>query len=67
MSERSELRGVGRVAYVQCAAGVAGDMLLAALVDAGASTDAVHRSLAALGVEGYTLTFERSVGPVIVS
>ena len=51
--------GAGRVAYVQCAAGVAGDMLLAALVDAGASTDAVDRSLAALGVDGYTLTFER--------
>ena len=34
-------------------------MLLGALVDAGADTDAVHRSLAALGVDGYTLTFER--------
>ena len=60
MSERSDRPGgAGRVAYVQCAAGVAGDMLLAALVDAGASMDAVHRSLAALGVDGYTLTFER--------
>jgi uncharacterized protein (TIGR00299 family) protein len=48
-----------RVAYVQCSAGVAGDMLLGALVDAGADRDAVFDILARIGVDGYALTFER--------
>ncbi|MGH9136825.1 MAG: nickel pincer cofactor biosynthesis protein LarC [Acidimicrobiales bacterium] len=51
---------MSRVAYVQCSAGVAGDMLLGALVDAGADRQAVFAALDGLGVEGYTLTFERT-------
>lgn len=48
-----------RVAWFNCSAGVAGDMVLAALIDAGADRDAVADAIAALGVDGYALTFEQ--------
>ncbi len=48
-----------RIAYAQCSAGVAGDMLLGALVDAGADREAVSAALEGVDVDGYALTFER--------
>ncbi len=48
-----------RIAYMQCSAGVAGDMLLGALVDAGADEQAVYAALGGVALDGYTLTFER--------
>lgn len=47
-----------RIAWFQCGAGVAGDMVLAALVDAGADQFAVMDAIGALGVADWALTFE---------
>ena len=45
-----------RVAYFDCPSGAAGDMILGALVDAGASFDALRDALRALPLVGWELT-----------
>ena len=51
---------MSRVAWFNCAAGTAGDMTLAALVDAGADSFAVGAILGGLKIDDYALTFERT-------
>ncbi len=48
-----------RVAYLDCLGGVAGDMVLGALLDAGAPQGALHDVVAALGFTGVKVEVER--------
>ena len=47
-----------RILYLDCSAGIAGDMLLGALVDAGASTEYIRDQLERIDMHGWDLTFE---------
>jgi len=52
---------VTRVAYIDPVGGLAGDMLLAALLDAGAPHDALDGSVRALGLDGVRIEVSRPV------
>ncbi len=45
------------IAYLDCSAGIAGDMLVAAMLDAGLSFNTLKRNLAELPVSGYDLQY----------
>ncbi len=45
--------------YFDCFCGAAGDMIVGALIDAGADFNALNTSLDSLGVDGYTLSCEK--------
>lgn len=46
-------------AYFDCFNGAGGDMIVAALIDAGADADALRTGLESLGLGGYSLSIER--------
>lgn len=45
--------------YFECTSGISGDMTVAALLDLGASEQALREGLASLGVEGYEIEIRR--------
>jgi pyridinium-3,5-bisthiocarboxylic acid mononucleotide nickel chelatase len=49
-----------RVAYLDCFSGISGDMLLGALVDAGAPVDDLRRELSKMPLAGYRLEAEET-------
>jgi len=50
---------VTRIAYLDCVGGLAGDMLLAALLDAGAELDTLRAVPRSLGLDGVEIDVER--------
>ncbi len=54
---------MGRIAYFDCFSGVAGDMVLGALVDAGLPLAVLKRELGKLTLAGYTIQRARQRGP----
>ncbi|MBL8601222.1 MAG: nickel pincer cofactor biosynthesis protein LarC [Myxococcales bacterium] len=47
--------GVGKTLHLDCFSGIAGDMLVAALLDLGVPREAITQSLDALDLDGYTI------------
>ena len=52
---------MGRTLYLECTSGISGDMLVAALLDAGASEERLLGSLASLGVKGFEARVSRVI------
>ncbi|MHC4944619.1 MAG: nickel pincer cofactor biosynthesis protein LarC, partial [Planctomycetota bacterium] len=50
-----------KAAYFDCFSGISGDMVLGALVDAGADHDALRDAIHRLGLEGVEIRFEREM------
>ena len=49
-----------RIAYFDCFSGVSGDMILGALIDAGADLHELESELGKLNISGFTLKAEKT-------
>lgn len=52
---------MGKTLYLECNAGISGDMAVAALLDLGADKDILVKTLQGMKVEGYQIEIERKV------
>ena len=52
---------MGHTLYLECTSGISGDMLVAALLDAGASEERLLEALAGLGVDGFEARVSRVI------
>lgn len=50
-----------KILYLDCTAGIAGDMTIAALIDAGVDPERIRAELAKLPISGYAIRIERGV------
>src|SRR5262245_10615976 len=50
---------MSRILYLDCFSGIAGDMVLGALLDAGLPFDELKAALGSLAIDGYDITAER--------
>lgn len=50
---------MGKTLYLECAAGISGDMAVAALLDLGASEERLRKALASLPVDGFEVRISR--------
>ena len=50
---------MAKILYLDCFSGISGDMLLGALLDAGAPFDELERVVASLGLDGVSIAHER--------
>ena len=57
---------MGRTLYLQCDNGISGDMVVGALLDAGASEEGLRAALKSLGVDGFEVVVSRKeVGALV--
>ncbi len=52
----TEMDNLMKIAYFDCSSGISGDMILGALVDAGAPFDKLKEGLSQLSIDGYSIT-----------
>ena len=52
---------MAKTLYLECTTGIAGDMLVAALLDLGADGEGLRAALATLPLEGYEVRISRKM------
>ena len=50
-----------KIAYFDCSAGAAGDMIVAAMLDAGLDSDFLKSQIATLGIENLNISIKRTI------